>query len=103
MNIDWSECPAVECHPERMSGVWTFTGTRVPVTVFFENLDSGGTITDFVEWFDGVTFEQVHQVLSYLAHASERDAPIRPEKRLSIEEILASTQMNGGSPFRPPA
>ncbi len=72
MKIDWSECPAVERHPNRMSGAWTFAGTRVPVTLLFENLDAGANIADFVEWFEGVTAEQVHQVLNCVASSSEQ-------------------------------
>jgi uncharacterized protein (DUF433 family) len=72
MKIDWSECPAVERHPNRMSGAWTFSGTRVPVTFLFENLDAGATVAEFVDWFEGVTEEQVHQVLNFVARSSEQ-------------------------------
>ncbi len=65
--IDWSQCPAVERHPDRMGGVWTFAGTRVPVTFLFENLDAGATVAEFVDWFEGVTVEQVHQVLNFVS------------------------------------
>lgn len=71
MNIDWSECPAVERRPDRINGVWMFAGTHIPLMVLFENLDAGATITDFVGWFEGVTFEQVHQVLNYVARSSD--------------------------------
>ena len=37
--IDWSSCPAVERDAERVSGVWVFRGTRVPVAALFENLE----------------------------------------------------------------
>ena len=29
--LDWSQCPAVERVPGRVSGEWLFKGTRVPV------------------------------------------------------------------------
>ena len=32
-----STCPAVERDPQKMSGVWVFRGTRVPVSALFEN------------------------------------------------------------------
>jgi len=70
MKIDWSECPAVERHPDRMSGAWTFAGTRVPVTFLFDNLDAGATVGEFVEWFEGVTPAQVHEVLSFVARST---------------------------------
>ena len=28
---EWSHCPEVERHSDRMSGAWVFRGTRVPV------------------------------------------------------------------------
>lgn len=63
--IDWTTCPAVERHPERLSGAWVFRGTRVAVKALFENLESDASIDDFVEWFPGVTREQVLAVLEH--------------------------------------
>ena len=65
--LDWSSCPAVERDPERISGAWVFRGTRVPVSALFENLEDGVQITQFVEWFPGVTIEQVRAVLDVAA------------------------------------
>ena len=65
--LDWSTCPAVEYDPERVSGAWVFRGTRVPVSALFENLEDGGRIDQFVEWFPGVTIEQVRAVLDHAA------------------------------------
>jgi uncharacterized protein (DUF433 family) len=28
--LDWSQCPAVEHDPGKLSGSWVFRGTRVP-------------------------------------------------------------------------
>ena len=63
--LDWSECPVVERVPGKVSGAWLFKRTRVPVTALFENLESGARIDDFVEWFPGVTHEQVEAVLEH--------------------------------------
>jgi uncharacterized protein (DUF433 family) len=63
--IDWSSCPAVERDPERVSGSWVFSNTRVPVTALFENLEGGASVDDFLQWFPGVTREQVEAVLEY--------------------------------------
>ena len=63
--LDWSSCSAVERDPERVSGAWVFRGTRVPVSALFENLEDGAEITQFVEWFPGVTVEQVRAVLNH--------------------------------------
>lgn len=65
--LDWSTCPAVERHPERVSGTWVFRGTRIPVSALFENLEDGGRIDQFIEWFPGVTLEQVRAVLDHAA------------------------------------
>ena len=63
--LDWSQCPAVERHPEKVSGAWLFRGTRVPVKALFENLEGGATVEEFLEWFPGVTRKQVETVLEY--------------------------------------
>ena len=60
--LDWSECPAVERLPGKVSGAWLFKGTRVPVRALFENIESGARVDDFLAWFPGVTREQVLRV-----------------------------------------
>ena len=59
--LDWSECPAVESVPGKVSGAWVFKGTRTPVAVVFENLEDGMTIDEVMEQFP-VTREQVKAV-----------------------------------------
>jgi len=68
---DWSSCPAVERDTERVSGAWVFRGTRVPVAALFENLEDGAQVTEFVEWFPGVTLQQARTVLEHAAHSLE--------------------------------
>ena len=68
--IDWSSCAAVESDPSRVSGAWVFRGTRVPVAALFENLEDGASVHDFVQWFPGVTVEQVRAVLEHVARSS---------------------------------
>jgi uncharacterized protein (DUF433 family) len=63
--LDWSQCSAVEKIPGKVSGVWLFVGTRVPVRALFENIESGATVDEFLEWFPGVTREQVEAVLDH--------------------------------------
>ena len=65
--LDWSSCPAVERDPQRVSGAWVFGGTRIPVSALFENLEDGVQITQFVDWFPGVTIDQVRAVLDHAA------------------------------------
>jgi uncharacterized protein (DUF433 family) len=63
--LDWSQCAAVERTPQKVSGAWVFKGTRVPVKALFVNLEDGARIEDFLEWFPGVTREQVEAVLRH--------------------------------------
>lgn len=70
--LDWKTCPAVERVPERVNGAWLFKGTRVPVRALFENLEEGTSVDDFLEWFPGVTREQV---LAVLTHAEQSLTP----------------------------
>ena len=69
--IDWSSCAAVQRDPDRVSGAWIFRGTRVPVSALFENLEDGAQISEFLEWFPGVTLEQARTVLEHAARSLE--------------------------------
>ena len=69
--IDWHSCQAVERDPDRVSGVWVFRGTRIPVTALFQNLEDGAQLTDFVQWFPGVTIQQVRQVLEHAGNSAK--------------------------------
>ena len=46
--LDWSQCPAVESVPGKVSGAWVFRGTRMPVAAVFENLEDGMSIDEIV-------------------------------------------------------
>jgi uncharacterized protein (DUF433 family) len=67
--LDWSQCPAVESVPEKVSGAWVFRGTRMPVAAVFENLEDGLSIDELVELYDGLTREQVQAVLEFAAQS----------------------------------
>jgi len=69
--IDWSTCPAVERDARRVSGAWLFRGTRVPVAALFQNLEDGAQVNDFIDWFPGVTLDQVKAVLDHAAKSAE--------------------------------
>jgi uncharacterized protein (DUF433 family) len=71
--LDWSQCPAVESVPGKVSGAWVFKGTRTPVAIVFENLEDGMTIDEMLEQFP-VTREQVRTVLEFAARSL--DAPV---------------------------
>lgn len=63
--MNWSQCPAVERSADKVSGVWLFKGTRVPVKALFENLETGATVQDFLVWFPGISAAQVEAVLEH--------------------------------------
>jgi uncharacterized protein (DUF433 family) len=76
MPFDWSQCPAVESVPGKVSGAWIFRGTRIPVAAVFENLEDGLTIEEIVQMFDGLKQEQVKAVLDFAAQSLT--APVQP-------------------------
>ncbi|HEY3852852.1 MAG TPA: DUF433 domain-containing protein [Verrucomicrobiae bacterium] len=47
-----------------MSGAIVFCGTRIPAQTFFDHLDSGGTVDQFLEWYDGASRDQLNAVLA---------------------------------------
>ncbi|HEY6253814.1 MAG TPA: DUF433 domain-containing protein [Candidatus Angelobacter sp.] len=75
MALDWSQCPAVESIPGKVSGAWVFRGTRLPVATIFENLEDGMTVEEVMEQFD-ISREQINAVLEFAARSL--DAPVRP-------------------------
>ena len=72
--LDWSQCPAVERHPDKVSGAWVFRNTRLPVATVIENLEDL-SIEDVMEQFD-VTREQITAVLDFVAKSLR--APAAP-------------------------
>ena len=76
--LDWSQCPAVESVPGRLSGAWVFRDTRMPVSAVFENIEAGATIEEIIDQFD-ITLEQINAVLEFAARSLD---PITPPTRL---------------------
>ena len=70
--LDWSQCPAVESIPGKVSGAWVFKGTRLPVTTIIENLGDL-SVDEVIEQFD-VTREQVTAVLEFVAESLRASA-----------------------------
>jgi uncharacterized protein (DUF433 family) len=64
--LDWSQCPAVESVPGKVSGAWVFKDTRMPVAAVFENLEAGLTVEEVMEEF-AVSREQINAVLHFAA------------------------------------
>lgn len=75
--LDWSQCPAVERVPGKVSGAWVFKDTRMPVSLVFENLEAGAKIDEIMEWFH-LTREQIVAVLEFAARSL--DAPPTPPR-----------------------
>jgi uncharacterized protein (DUF433 family) len=73
-NLDWSQCPAVESVPGRLSGAWVFRDTRMPVSAVFDNLEAGATIDEIIEQFD-ITREQINAVLEFAARSLDAPPP----------------------------
>jgi uncharacterized protein (DUF433 family) len=66
--LDWSQCPAVESIPGKVSGAWVFRDSRMPVKLVFENLEDGMTIDEITEQYD-VTRAQVEAVIDFAARS----------------------------------
>jgi uncharacterized protein (DUF433 family) len=70
--LNWTQCPAVESVPGKVSGAWVFKDTRLPVATVFENLEDM-SIEEVMEEYD-VTREQIEAVLAFVAQSLK--API---------------------------
>jgi uncharacterized protein (DUF433 family) len=76
--LNWSQCPEVESVPGKMSGAWVFRNTRLPISTLFEHLAHAATIDEFIEWYPGVSREQIVAVIQFVADHSRYpdDAPV---------------------------
>lgn len=69
--LDWSQCPAVESIPGKVSGAWVLRGTRTPVKALFENLEAGMSIDEVIEQF-AVTREQMDSLMAFVARSLDK-------------------------------
>ncbi len=69
---DWSQCPAVESIPGKVSGAWVLKGTRMPVAIVFQNLEAGASIDEIMECFEGLDREQVEAVIEFAARSLDQ-------------------------------
>lgn len=53
----------IQSNPGILGGTPVFKGTRVPVEVFFDHIEAGVTIEEFVQDFSTVTKQQCIDVL----------------------------------------
>jgi uncharacterized protein (DUF433 family) len=75
--LDWSQCPAVERVPGKVSGAWVLPGTRMPVATIFENLEAGASLDDVLSWYEGLDRKQVQAVIEFAA----RSLDLAPSER----------------------
>lgn len=73
-SLDWSQCPAVESIPGKVSGAWVFKDTRLPISVVFENLEYGSSIEEIMENYR-VSREQIQIVLEFVALSAAPPVP----------------------------
>ena len=84
--LDWSQCPAVESVPGRLSGAWVFRNTRMPVSAVFENIEAGATIDEIVEQFD-ISREQINEVLEFAARSLDAPTPAHAGSALDAHSL----------------
>ena len=70
-SLDWSQCPAVESIPGKVSGAWVLRGARTPVKVLFENLEAGLSIEELIEQFP-VSREEIDSLMGFIARSLEK-------------------------------
>ncbi|HET9359087.1 MAG TPA: DUF433 domain-containing protein [Vicinamibacterales bacterium] len=75
--LNWSQCPAVERIPGKVSGAWVLKGTRMPVATIFENLEAGASIDDVLTWYEGLDRKQVQAVIEFAARSLDLAATER--------------------------
>jgi uncharacterized protein (DUF433 family) len=84
-SLDWSQCPAVESIPGKVSGAWVFRDTRLPVATVIENLEDL-SIEEVMEQFD-VTREQIAAVLEFVAQSLKGPAPGQVSGRVDAHSL----------------
>jgi hypothetical protein len=78
-SLDWSQCPAVENIPGKVSGVWVFKD------IVFENYDAEAMIDEIMDGFH-LTREQIASVLTFAARGL--DPPPAAQSNLSTVDAL---------------
>jgi uncharacterized protein (DUF433 family) len=73
-NLDWSQCPAVESIPGKVSGAWVLHGTRTPAITIFENLEAGMSIDEVIEQFP-VNRQEIDALMAFVARSLQK-APV---------------------------
>ena len=85
-SLDWSQCPAVESVPGKRSGAWVFRGTFTPVSVVFDNLDVGASVSEIMDWFH-LSHEQVVAVIEFAARSLDAPAVRSPAQTVEAHTV----------------
>ena len=64
---------AIDINPGILGGTPVFRGTRVPVEILFDHLESGITIESFLDDYPTVSKEQVVQILELVGQLFTTD------------------------------
>ena len=83
-SLDWSQCPAVESVPGRVSGAWVLRDSRMPVSIIFENLEYGASIEEIIENYP-VTLEQIQAVLEFAARSAAAPALVPKVEKSTLD------------------
>ena len=84
-NLDWSQCPAVESIPGKVSGAWVFRDTRLPVATVIENLEDL-SVEEVMEQFE-VTREQIAAVLEFVAQSLRTTIPPQASELVNAHSL----------------
>jgi uncharacterized protein (DUF433 family) len=70
--FDWSQCPAVESVPGKVSGAWVFRGTRMPVQTVFANLQAGMSVQEIIETYD-ISADEILSAIRFVVDSLEKE------------------------------
>ena len=68
-NLPKSLRDVLACDPEVLGGALCFVGTRVPVTVFLDNLAEGMGLNEFLSEYPSVARAKLQPILDFQAEA----------------------------------
>jgi uncharacterized protein (DUF433 family) len=83
--LGWSQCPAVESIPGKVSGAWVFRDTRLPVATVIENLEDL-SVEEVMEQFD-VAREQITAVLEFVAQSLKSSTPAQAPEPVDAQTL----------------
>ncbi len=97
--LDWSQCPAVESIPGKVSGAWVSRDTRLPVATVIENLEDL-SVEEVMEQFE-VSREQTAAVLNFVAQRLNAPVPEQTPAHSAKGAVLYQPRPAGGVHSKP--